>query len=88
MQEFASEFLKFVTSEAQEQSEENKRKTITGDDVLHSLSRLGFDQYYQTTEWYYNRYKQVKDRKPIATGGVTGTETVTRTETALGAQQA
>ena len=84
MQEFASEFIKFVTSEAQEQSEDAKRKTITGEDVLHSLNRLGFDQYHQTTNWYYNHYKRVKEQKPNASATGQGVEAAGVSEAAKG----
>ncbi len=43
MQECASEFLLFVTSEAQELSSNENRRTLTAEDVLAAMKKLGFD---------------------------------------------
>ena len=57
VQECATEFLTFVTSEAQSICSENGRKTITADDVLTGLKNLGFDDYHDMVEYCYKRYK-------------------------------
>jgi hypothetical protein len=43
MQECASEFLLFVTSEAQELSSQQNRRTLNAEDVLAAMKKLGFD---------------------------------------------
>ena len=60
MQECATEFLTFVTSEAQSICSEAGRKTITADDVLTGLKNLGFDEYHEMVLWYYKRYKDAE----------------------------
>ena len=47
VQECVSEFISFVTSEASDKCQREKRKTINGDDLLHSLSMLGFAEYIE-----------------------------------------
>ena len=57
MQESLSEFIAFVTSEAGEKCHHDKRKTITGDDLLFAFSRLGFDLYVETLNDYFVFFK-------------------------------
>lgn len=47
VQEILTEFLLFVTSEAEEKASECDRNTIQGCDVLAALKNLGFDHYYE-----------------------------------------
>lgn len=60
MQEFCSEFLLFVTSEAQEYADKDGRKTITGPDVLFALKHLGFDKYFEMVDMYHKKIVQAK----------------------------
>lgn len=48
VQECVSEFISFITSEAAERCQAEKRKTIGGEDILHALSQLGFEDYAET----------------------------------------
>ncbi|XP_054808030.1 nuclear transcription factor Y subunit B-5-like isoform X2 [Prosopis cineraria] len=45
MQECASEFISFVTSEASDKCRKERRKTVNGDDICWALKALGFDDY-------------------------------------------
>ncbi|THU86837.1 histone-fold-containing protein [Dendrothele bispora CBS 962.96] len=45
VQECVSEFISFITSEAAEKCQLEKRKTIGGEDILYAMSTLGFDNY-------------------------------------------
>jgi hypothetical protein len=45
VQECVSEFIAFVTSEASDRCQQEKRKTINGDDLLWALGTLGFEDY-------------------------------------------
>ncbi|XXQ31723.1 Transcription factor CBF/NF-Y/archaeal histone domain-containing protein [Plasmodiophora brassicae] len=45
VQQCVGEFIGFVTSEACEYVMVDQRKTMTGDDVLDAMGRLGFDDY-------------------------------------------
>ncbi|XP_011402600.1 PREDICTED: uncharacterized protein LOC105312008 [Amphimedon queenslandica] len=58
MQECVSEFIGFLTSEASDRCIDEKRKTITGDDILFSLSTLGFDCYVDTLQVYLKKYRE------------------------------
>eukprot|EP00274_Cyanoptyche_gloeocystis_P004798 CAMPEP_0196662438 /NCGR_PEP_ID=MMETSP1086-20130531/48717_1 /TAXON_ID=77921 /ORGANISM="Cyanoptyche gloeocystis , Strain SAG4.97" /LENGTH=89 /DNA_ID=CAMNT_0041997823 /DNA_START=52 /DNA_END=317 /DNA_ORIENTATION=+ len=41
VQECVSEFISFITSEASDKCQREKRKTINGDDLLWAMSTLG-----------------------------------------------
>jgi len=45
VQECVSEFISFITSEAAEKCQLEKRKTIGGEDILYAMSTLGFENY-------------------------------------------
>ena len=38
---------------------DEKRKTITGDDILFALSTLGFDNYVEPLQIYLKKYREV-----------------------------
>lgn len=59
VQECTSEFISFITSEAAERAINEKRKTITGDDILTSLRTLGFDAYADVLLIYLAKYRNV-----------------------------
>ena len=58
VQECVSEFISFVTSEASDRVQNEKRKTITGDDVLFALSTLGFERYVEPLKIYLAKYRE------------------------------
>lgn len=58
VQECVSEFISFVTSEASDRVQTEKRKTITGDDVLYALTTLGFDKYVEPLKIYLAKYRE------------------------------
>ncbi|CEP63089.1 Hap3p LALA0_S07e02146g [Lachancea lanzarotensis] len=58
MQECVSEFISFVTSEANDRCTQDKRKTINGEDVLTSLNALGFENYAEVLKIYLAKYRQ------------------------------
>lgn len=51
-----SEFVSFITSEASDKCQREKRKTINGDDILWAMSTLGFDKYIEPLKMYLSRY--------------------------------
>lgn len=66
MQECVSEFISFVTSEANDRRAADKRKTINGEDILISLHALGFENYAEVLKIYlakYRQYQAVKNRQ-------------------------
>ena len=57
-QECLSEFINFITSEAGEKCSNEKRKTISGEDVLQALTNLGFDHYNSILKIYLAKYRE------------------------------
>ena len=57
MQESLSEFIAFITSEACDKCMRDKRKTISGEDILFAFSNLGFECYYPSLKLYFNSIK-------------------------------
>jgi nuclear transcription Y subunit beta len=67
VQECVSEFISFITSEASDKCNQEKRKTINGDDLLWAMSTLGFDKYVEPLKVYLTKYREAN--RPRATGG-------------------
>ncbi|KAL7615997.1 nuclear transcription factor Y subunit B-8 [Lactuca sativa] len=59
VQEAVSEFISFITSEASDKCQKEKRKTINGDDLLWAMATLGFEDYIEPLKLYLIRYKEV-----------------------------
>jgi nuclear transcription Y subunit beta len=57
-QECVSEFISFITSEASDKCNVEKRKTINGDDIIFALSNLGFDHYTGLLKVYLEKYRE------------------------------
>ncbi|KAJ6901953.1 hypothetical protein NC651_019677 [Populus alba x Populus x berolinensis] len=72
VQECVSEFISFVTSEASDKCQKEKRKTINGDDLLWAMATLGFEDYIEPLKVYLARYREQLwqgDAKGSARGG-------------------
>jgi nuclear transcription Y subunit beta len=59
VQECVSEFISFVTSEAAERCQNEKRKTVGGEDILWAMGVLGFDNYVVALKIYLAKLRQV-----------------------------
>ena len=59
VQECVSEFISFITSEAAEKCQIEKRKTIGGEDILHAMTALGFENYAETLKIHLAKLRQV-----------------------------
>ncbi|KAL3521810.1 hypothetical protein ACH5RR_014644 [Cinchona calisaya] len=59
IQECVSEYISFVTGEANERCQREQRKTITAEDVLWAMSKLGFDDYIEPLTLYLHRYREL-----------------------------
>lgn len=59
VQESVSEFISFVTSEAIDKCQQEKRKTINGDDILWAMGTLGFDRYIEPLRLHLQKYREV-----------------------------
>lgn len=64
VQECVSEFISFITSEAAEKCQLEKRKTIGGEDILYAMSSLGFEQYSETLKIHLVKLRQVRLLRP------------------------
>ena len=60
MQECVSEFISFVTGEASDKCQKEKRKTMNGDDVCWAFATLGFDDYAEPLKRYLNKYMELE----------------------------
>ncbi|XP_049391122.1 nuclear transcription factor Y subunit B-10-like [Solanum stenotomum] len=60
VQECVSEFISFITSEASDKCQKEKRKTINGDDLVWSLTTLGFEDYIEPLKAYLIRYREME----------------------------
>ncbi|XP_052176494.1 nuclear transcription factor Y subunit B-8-like [Diospyros lotus] len=70
VQECVSEFISFITSEASDKCQREKRKTINGDDLLWAMATLGFEDYIEPLKVYLARYREMEgDTKGSAKGG-------------------
>lgn len=59
MQDVVSEFITFITCEAQERADAQKRSTLNGDDILYALEVLGFEEYERVGKVWLSRYRMV-----------------------------
>ncbi|CAF1700632.1 unnamed protein product, partial [Brassica napus] len=58
VQECVSEFISFITSEASDKCQKEKRKTVNGEDLLWAMSTLGFEDYLEPLKVYLARYRE------------------------------
>ena len=66
MQECVSEFISFITSEAAEKCQMEKRKTIGGEDILYAMITLGFENYAETLKIHLAKLRQVSTGVALA----------------------
>ncbi|XP_058110161.1 nuclear transcription factor Y subunit B-like isoform X1 [Magnolia sinica] len=59
VQECVSEFISFITSEASDKCQREKRKTINGDDLLWAMATLGFEEYIEPLKVYLQKFREV-----------------------------
>ncbi|KAK7310332.1 hypothetical protein RJT34_07785 [Clitoria ternatea] len=57
IQECVSEYISFITAEANERCQREQRKTVTAEDVLWAMGKLGFDDYVHPLAVYLQRYR-------------------------------
>jgi histone H3/H4 len=70
VQECVSEFVSFVTSEAADRCQQEKRKTINGEDLLFAMSTLGFDSYVEPLKIFLSKYRDSLKTEKSGLGGV------------------
>lgn len=74
VQECVSEFISFITSEASDRCQAEKRKTINGEDILFAMSNLGFDNYVEPLKLYLQKYREAMKGDKGGAGAVGGIE--------------
>nr|UYC36131.1 OF16205 [Phoebe bournei] len=60
VQECVSEFISFITSEASDKCQREKRKTINGDDLLWAMATLGFEDYIDPLKMYLQKFRELE----------------------------
>ncbi|KAL6596575.1 hypothetical protein ACP70R_047218 [Stipagrostis hirtigluma subsp. patula] len=65
IQECVSEFISFVTGEANDHCRSEHRKTVTADDIVWAMARLGFDDYVTPLTTFVRRMRESE----VAAGG-------------------
>lgn len=63
IQECVSEYISFITGEANERCQREQRKTVTAEDVLWAMGKLGFDDYVEPLTAYLNRYREAENER-------------------------
>ncbi|KAA8547019.1 hypothetical protein F0562_003448 [Nyssa sinensis] len=63
VQECVSEFISFVTGEASDKCQREKRKTINGDDIIWAITTLGFEDYVKPLKQYLIKYRELEGEK-------------------------
>lgn len=58
IQECVSEFISFITMEANDRCKHEQRKTITAEDILWAMSKIGLDDYIEPLTLYLQRYRE------------------------------
>lgn len=68
VQECVSEFISFITGEASDKCQKEKRKTINGDDLLWAMTTLGFEDYVDPLKIYLHKYREMEGEKTAIIG--------------------
>ncbi|KAF5768092.1 putative transcription factor Hap3/NF-YB family [Helianthus annuus] len=63
VQECVSEFISFITGEASDKCQQEKRKTINGDDIIWAITTLGFEEYVDPLKQYLLKYRELEGDK-------------------------
>ncbi|KAL5555423.1 hypothetical protein UlMin_037659 [Ulmus minor] len=63
VQECVSEFISFVTGEASDKCQREKRKTVNGDDIIWATTTLGFENYVSPLKVYLEKYREIEGEK-------------------------
>eukprot|EP00246_Nothoceros_aenigmaticus_P003163 TRINITY_DN14123_c0_g1_i2.p1 TRINITY_DN14123_c0_g1~~TRINITY_DN14123_c0_g1_i2.p1 ORF type:complete len:153 (-),score=30.46 TRINITY_DN14123_c0_g1_i2:149-607(-) len=83
VQECVSEFISFITSEASDKCQRERRKTINGDDLLWAMSTLGFEDYVEPLKIYLHKYREMEGDKGAVSKQTTGDPSSVKREAAM-----
>uniref|UniRef100_A0AB38ZMF0 NF-YB3 n=1 Tax=Helianthus tuberosus TaxID=4233 RepID=A0AB38ZMF0_HELTU len=70
VQECVSEFVSFITGEASDKCQREKRKTINGDDLLWAMMTLGFEDYVESLKVYLQKFRDMEGDKTAVVGRI------------------
>lgn len=73
VQECVSEFISFITGEASDKCQREKRKTVNGDDLLWAMTTLGFEEYVEPLKVYLQKFREMEGEKGTSTSKESGT---------------
>ncbi|KAM7250832.1 hypothetical protein ACFE04_022715 [Oxalis oulophora] len=68
MQECVSEFISFITGEANDRCQREQRKTITAEDILWAMGKLGFDDYIEPLTMFLNKFREIEPQRSSLRG--------------------
>lgn len=74
VQECVSEFISFITGEASDKCQKEKRKTINGDDLLWAMTTLGFEEYVEPLKGYLQKFRELEGEKTAGKPDGTGAD--------------
>ena len=60
------EFCAVLIAAAVEECRQDKRTTVTGDDLILALANLGFEDYVRPLALYLRRYREIEGNRPRA----------------------
>lgn len=83
VQECVTEFIGFITSEASDRCLKERRKTISGDDLIGALTTLGFDSYVEPLKVYLHRYRELEGDTRMTSGSKSVSEALKTDESGL-----
>ncbi|XP_073055866.1 nuclear transcription factor Y subunit B-3-like [Primulina eburnea] len=69
VQECVSEFISFITGEASDKCQRERRKTVNGDDLIWAITTLGFEDYVESLKIYSHRFRDTEGEKTAMAGG-------------------
>ncbi|TQD80327.1 hypothetical protein C1H46_034125 [Malus baccata] len=58
VQECVSEYIAFITAEANQRSQREQRKTVSAEDIIWAMSKLGFENYADPLNVFLHRYRE------------------------------
>ncbi|TKY57402.1 Nuclear transcription factor Y subunit B-6 [Spatholobus suberectus] len=56
--ECVTEFISFITGEANHHCKVERRKTVTAEDLIYAMGKVGFYEYAELLTIYLHRYRQ------------------------------
>ncbi|XP_028073480.1 nuclear transcription factor Y subunit B-9-like [Camellia sinensis] len=68
VQQCISKFISFITGEANERCHHEQGKTVTAQDILSAMGRLGFEDYVEPLTLFLNHYRGIESEHTLMRG--------------------